>query len=182
VADDSNSTSVDFAPGKLRSTGNPFDLAISGQGFFVVRSAAETYYTRNGQFDRDSDGRLVAPGGMALQSTAGDVVVGSSNVTVLQDGTVLEGGEPIARLSIANVADPKTLRPVGGGLFAAATAPEEVAGPVVRQGMLETSNVSAADEMISIMAALRNAQSGQQMIQVYDELADRAASAFGQTS
>ncbi len=176
-----NSQSIDFAPGKLRNTGNPLDLAIGGRGFFVVKSASGTFYTRDGQFDRDSEGRLVAAGGLALQSTAGDVTVGAG-ATVLQDGTILDRGEPVARLTIASFADPSVLEPIGGGLFAATAAPEEVASPVIRQGMLEASNVSAADEMISIMGALRGAQSGQQMVQVYDELIDRAASAFGQAS
>jgi len=147
-----------------------------------VKSADVTYYTRDGQFDRDSDGRLVTGDGMVLQSSAGDVTVSGANLTVSQDGTILDQGEPVARLTIADFGDAKSLQPAGGNVFTAATSPQDVASPTIRQGMLETSNVSQADEMISIMGALRGAQSGQQMMQVYDELMDRATAAFGQAA
>ena len=52
--------------------------------------------------------------------------------------------------------------------------------PVVRQGMVEASNVSMADEMLALMAALRSAESAQRVVQVYDDLMGRALTAFGQ--
>lgn len=179
--DQQNQQAIDFTNGKLTNTGNPFDLAISGSGFFVVQSAGGTFFTRNGQFSRDADGHLVTPDGMILQSATGDVTVGGSDVKILSDGTVLDGGQPAARLAIADFADPHTLQPAGAGLFAApAGAARDVASPQIRQGMLETSNVSTADEMLSVMAALRSAETGQRVVQVYDDLMGRALTAFGQ--
>jgi len=93
---------------------------------------------------------------------------------------VLDGDTPVGRLAVVSFADTSVLRPIGAGLF---SAPEDAAQPVsaeLHQGMLETSNVSTADEMVSIMAALRSAQSGQRVVQVYDDLMGRAVSAFGQ--
>lgn len=175
--------SVDFSEGKLQKTGNPFDLAITGQGFFTVRSDdGEIYFTRDGQFSRGPDGSLVTPAGLTLQSASGgDVTVSQNNPQILSDGTIVENGQPVAQLQLSNFSDLSALHPVGGGLF---TAPADEAMAVsaqVQQGMLETSNVSTADEMISIMASLRSAESGQKVVQVYDELLGDAASAFGQS-
>ncbi len=185
---------INFTNGKLQQTGNAFDLAISGAGFFAVRSGDAVYYTRNGQFTRDSEGRLVNASGMALQSDSGDVTfvtnaktganntAGPSNnaMTVLADGTVLQGSQPISKLVLSDFADTAVLQPAGDGLFTApAGAAREVDNPQIHQGMLEASNVSTADEMISMMAALRNAGTGQHVLQVFDDLMGRALTAFG---
>jgi flagellar basal-body rod protein FlgF len=176
-----NAMGVDFTLGKLRTTENPLDLAISGGGFFVVRSADGEFYTRNGQFKRDADGRLVTPEGMALQSSEGDLTLSSASVSILADGTVVDGETPVGRLSIVDFRDVHALRAVGAGLF---TAPDgeavDVANPQVRQGMLETSNVSTATEMLSVMAGLRSAESGARVVQIYDDLMARALTSFGQ--
>jgi flagellar basal-body rod protein FlgG len=183
-------TGLDFTSGKLRSTGNPYDMAISGTGFFVLRSGNEVRYTRNGEFRRDEDGRLVAANGMALQADGGDVVLGANNagqlsggaLTMLADGTMLEGGQVIAKLRLADFADTQSLVSAGDGMFTAPSgAVRETADPQIHQGMLETSNVSTADEMVSMMAALRSAGMGQHMLQAYDEMLGQALTAFGQS-
>jgi flagellar basal-body rod protein FlgG len=173
--------SVDFTAGKLQHTGNPFDLAISGAGFFVVRTDAGLLYTRAGQFSRDSEGRLVSPDGGILQSTSGDMRVESGNVSVLADGTFLQTGQPVGQLAIAGFDDPRILRPTGAGLFSAPSgAGRDVTSPQIHQGMLEASNVTTASEMISMMAGLRSAEAGQRVVQVYDDLMGRALTSFGQ--
>jgi flagellar basal-body rod protein FlgG len=118
---------------------------------------------------------------MVLQATAGDFVINGSDMQVLTDGTVVDGGEPVAQLAIVNFGDPSVLDAVGSGLFTAPSGSAvEVASPEVRQGMIEASNVSTADEIISVMAALRGAESGQRVAQVYDDLMGRAEAVFGQ--
>jgi flagellar basal-body rod protein FlgG len=181
--DVSGAPSVDFTAGKLQQTGNPLDLALSGRGFFVVRSANATFYTRDGQFIRDAQGRLTTSGGAVLQLANGDAVVETATPTVLSDGTVLDSGQPAGRLEIADFSDPQQLRTDGNGLFSApdGASANDVTTPQVRQGMLEASNVSMADEMLSIMSAMRGAESGQKVAQTYDDLMGRAISVFGQT-
>ncbi len=172
---------TDFAAGKITPTGNAFDLALSGPGFFVVRSRDGALYTRNGQFSRGGDGRLVTSEGLPVQSSQGDVKLGA-DPKILADGTVLDLGQPVARLSIVDVADTKMLSPAGAGLFSAPDdAPREITVPNIRQGALETSNVSTADEMIAMMASLRSAEMGQHVVQTYDDLMGRALTAFGQS-
>ena len=171
----------DFTSGKLTKTGNPFDLALTGPGFFVVRSADSEFYTRDGQFSRSADGRLMTPDGLVLQGTNGDVTV-SSSAKFLADGTVVDGNQPIARLAIADFSDLTSLRSSGGGLFSAPMeSRRDLPLPNIEQGALETSNVSTADEMITMMASLRSAEMGQHVVQTYDDLMGRVLTAFGQS-
>jgi flagellar basal body rod protein FlgG len=174
---------TDLAQGKPIETGNHSDLAISGPGFFTVRSGDQTLYTRGGQFQRDGEGRLVTADGMALQAEGGgDIVVRSDAFEVTSDGTVLEGGEPVTRLAIVTFADPQVLSSSQSGLFAAVDGQAiALEAPVVRQGFLEASNVSTGDEMVSMMESLRRAETGQRLVTVYDELMGRVLSTFGQT-
>jgi len=174
-------TAVDQAAGKLISTDNRFDLALDGDGYFTVRSDAGTYFTRNGQFQRDAEGRLVTASGMTLQSTTGDVVVGTGKIEILEDGTIVEDGEPTARLLVGGSVDPQRIRLNENGIFVIAEDDRIVVErPFVRQGMVESSNVSTAAEMLAIMAAIRGAETAQHIIQTYDDLMGRALNAFGQ--
>lgn len=174
-------TRIDFSAGKSMTTGNPYDLALGSDGFFVVRSGEAVRYTRNGQFTRSADGRLVTRDGAALQGDAGDIVVKSDRVTVLADGTVLDDGQPVARLMLKAFRDVSALQPAGAGTFEAAVEGSAVDNPNIRQGALESANVSTGEEMIAMMKALRSAESGQRLVQLYDDLMARAVTSFGQT-
>lgn len=179
-----SSAATDFSIGKIVETGNPSDLAVTGRGFFVVATqAGQLVYTRQGQFHRDADGRLVTAAGQAVQADGGgDLVLRGDDYTVTADGVVLEKGEPRAKLAIMDLTDPMAVTPAETGGF---TAPEgsvvAVSRPSIRQGALESSNVSNGDEMVAVMEALRRAEAGQRLINVYDDLMGRALTAFGQT-
>lgn len=178
----SQSTSVDFSAGKQIETGNPHDLAISGNGFFTVRSDEGLLYTRQGQFSRDADGHLITAQGFTLQTEGGaDLVVRSGPFEVTADGVVVQDGAPVAKLALVDITDLQAAAHGEGGLF---SAPDELVAPAagasVRQGALESSNVSTADEMVALMAAVRRAETGQRVISVYDDLMGRALTAFGQ--
>jgi flagellar basal-body rod protein FlgG len=174
---------LDLDQGRLSKTNNPLDLAISGAGMFRLRGAdGSVAYSRSGQFKTVDGGRVVNAQGMALQtSDGGDLVVPNGNVKVLADGTVLDGERPIAKVGVYQVPVGIEVRPVGGSLFSAPeNFVEAVAQPQLRQGMLETSNVALADEMVSMMDALRQAESGARLVQTYDDLMGKAVSTLGQ--
>lgn len=170
----------DFAPGKVSVTHNPYDLALASEGFFVVRRDSAVRYTRDGQFGRDGEGRLVTPGGWAVQGDGGDILLHSNRIEVEEDGTVLDNGQPVARLLVRDFADRTALLPVGASAFETVLEGKEILDPQVRQGALESANVSTGQEMIAIMKALRAAESGQRLIQLYDDLLGKAAGSFGQ--
>lgn len=171
----------DHAQGQLSQTGNPLDLALSGKGLFRVRAGEATLYTRQGQFRRDADGLLVTPQGYVLQQVGGgDVVVDATMPVVRPDGTVVDGDRPVARIAIERATDTTALTAVGESFFfAAPDVMTDAEGTMVRQGMTEGSNVSLGDEMTQSMMAMRQAESGARLIQLYDELMGRAVSAFG---
>lgn len=172
---------ADMAAGKLSNTGNPLDLAIPGSGFFQLRAGGETVYSRQGQFKLAADGTVVNAQGYVLQQAGGgDLVLDREAVEILEDGTVMDGDRPVGRIGLFAAADPAAILPLGGSLFSiSGDAAEEVATPAVRQGMLEGSNVTLGEEMITMMASMRQAESGARLVQVYDDLLGRAISAFG---
>ncbi|HEX8232323.1 MAG TPA: flagellar hook basal-body protein [Caulobacteraceae bacterium] len=167
--------------GKTISTGGPSDLALTGEGYFVVRSENQVFYTRNGQFQRDGEGRLMLANRYALQMAGGGDLVVKTSLQVTSDGTVLDGGQAVGKLAVVKAADLRALTPADGGMFTAPEgAVEELPNPAVLQGFIEASNVSTGDEMVALMEALRRAETGQRLINLYDDLMGRAITAFGQ--
>jgi flagellar basal-body rod protein FlgG len=173
-------TTTDFSPGVAMSTGVPLDLAIEDDSFFRLRSGDEVLFTRAGRFSRDAEGYLIAPGGQRLQGVQGDILTRTADVRIDRDGLVYDEGKAVARLALARFADASALTPAGAGLFISSTTPADVAVPVLQPGMLEMANVSTGDEMVSLMAALRRAESGQKLIQTWDGMMDRVLTTFGQ--
>lgn len=176
---------INLAAGPLQSTGNPFDLAIQGNGFFVLASEdGQVFYTRQGHFQRDAHNRVVTTGGHALQQAGGgDLIIEGEQVEILADGVVLTDGRPVAQIALATLG-PGTgaqLTPVSGSIFSAAESDiVEIPAAGIRQGMIERSNVSLGDEMLTLMNATRHAETGARLVQVYDELMGRAFTTLGQ--
>ncbi len=176
-----NATRADMEQGKLQKSDNPLDIAISGSGFFMVSAGENMFFTRQGEFRLDEDSRLVTSQGFAVQGMEGDIMLSGGRPEILQDGTILEDGLPVAQIAIFDAEDGQSMQPVSGSLFAAPEAMMLMADNyVLRQGMVETSNVGIAEEMITMMAAIRQAEAGSKLVQVYDDLIGRALTTFGQ--
>lgn len=172
---------TDFSSGKLMQTGNPADLAIIDAGFFVARNpAGQQLYLRGGQFHRDADGRLVTVDGLSLQADGRDLALKDGAFTVAADAVVTQNGEPVGRLDIVDFADRQALARSGGGFAALEGQAQPVDHPIVKQGVVEASNVATAGEMVSMMAALRRAETGQKLMNTYDDLIARVLTTFGQ--
>ena len=168
------------SPGQAKATANPFDLAIMGEGFFVLRSPTGLVYSRNGEFRRDADGRLVNSAGLPLQGSEGDIVLKSDAPEILRDGTILENGAPVARIDILMVEHGGALQRRGDNFTSDAFMKRTDLAPV-EQGMVESSNVSMAQEVTSLMQSQRSAETGQTLVRVYDDLMGRTLTAFGQS-
>lgn len=161
---------VDKSPGKLVVTGNPFDLALSGPGLFAVRDNDGVRFGRQGRFTRDGEGHLVDALGGRLQLANGtDLVVADPGFEVRSDGTVIEKGAALGKIAVYG----DTVDKAGG-------RPDLLEKVQVAQGAYEASNVSTADEMVQMMAALRRAESAQRIMITYDELMARAITTFGE--
>lgn len=176
-------TNSNFAQGALRQTNNPLDLAISGAGMFMMRADNHTYYTRNGQFTRNADGRVTNAQGMTLQAAnGGDLVLSDAPTQILDDGSVIENGVPVARIGVFEPDDPHALQAQGGSLYTASEdAMRQVGSPLIRQGMLESANVDTAAEMVAMMSTMRQAEAGARVVEAYDTLMNQSITTFSRS-
>lgn len=172
---------TDWANGKVQETGRAGDLALLSEGFFVARTReGDLALLRGGSFTIDEDGRWTATNGAVLQDASLKDLRAPEAGEVTSDGLVLVDGTPVAQIAVAAPLE-RELLTAGDGFFRlAAGADLELMRPVLQQGALEASNVSPADEMVAMMDAIRRAETGQRVVQVYDELMGRALSTFGQ--
>lgn len=168
--------------GGLVSTGSPLDLAIAGDGYFRVRTESGEGYTRAGRFLLSADGRVTTEQGYVLQdASGGDLVLQSGVPDILSDGTVLEDGLPAGRIAAYRFEGGAPLAVGGGVLFAAPEGAVPVlSDAAIRQGVYEGSNVSMPAEMIEMMRAVKQAESGARLAQAYDGLLGQAITTFGQ--
>lgn len=180
-------TRIDFAQGTLDLTDNPFDLAIQGDGFFVVGDSSNPSLTRDGRFTINKDHQLV-------MATTGTPVLSASNspitidpaqpgkVLISQDGTITQGGVPIDQIQIADVPNRSILAKLGAGLFTSQSgSPLSLidAQGFIQQGALEGSGANEIDALMKIQSASRAAQGNIGMIDMQNRLMERAINTFG---
>ncbi len=151
---------TDLSQGVLQSTGNPLDLAISGQGFFTVQGPGGPLYTRNGNFRVDSAGKLTSADGYAVQSTAGSSITipGKLPIEISSDGTVTQDGKTIGQLQLADFTSGTGITKQGNNYFRAADPAATVkrpSGSTVEQGKLEASNSGTAESAVRLVSIMR---------------------------
>ena len=172
---------VDFSQAEIDKTGNELDVAIEGNGFFVVDTENGNRYTRNGQFHLDASGFLTDSRGDKVLSDSGPIVLEIENPTIDEDGNIEVNGEQAARLRIVKFADPQALIRTDGVDFAAPdnVQPEKASGVRIRQGYLERSNVSILNQMIDMITSFRNFEAGQKVVQILDGTTDKSINNLG---
>jgi flagellar basal body rod protein FlgG len=166
-------TRPNFSPGAFRQTGNATDMAIDGDGFFVVRDGNQTFLTRAGNFTFTNEGRLVTPNGLPVLSTDGETVdIDPTRPWQLHEsGTIMQGGTRVA-LALVKPGSLGDLVPRGKNLFEslAPTAPVPEGRRRVRGGYVEHANVRPALEMIELIEASRAFETNVRMIQNQDHM------------
>jgi flagellar basal-body rod protein FlgG len=165
--------------GALQQTGNAFDLAIQGPGYFQVRRAdGQTVLTRNGAFSVDARGRLTNGNGeLMVPGITLPRGTDPSKVSIARDGTVTSGQRRLGQIQIFNVTAPNGLSPAGDNNYlpTVASGPvRRVARPTITQGMLESSNVDLADAMVDMMDAQRSYSMASKAIHMQDQMAEIA--------
>lgn len=163
---------VDLAQGGMTQTGGIYDLAIDGDGFFMVQTPQGNRLTRAGSFMPDAEGSVVNPDGYPLLDEGQAPIVvppGTRHVGVGVDGTVSADGQPVGRVGIFASPDPADLRHVAGTLFEAGDAPEPMDDPKVRQGFLEESNVNPVTEIARMIEVQRAYEMGQSFLEQEDQ-------------
>lgn len=173
---------TDQQAGTAKYTGNPSDVLIEGNGFFAIEGAdGEETYTRQGNFQVDATGLLRAANGQPVIGVDGEIHLTTMQPVIDQAGNVSENGNVVGRLKIVAVADAGTLERLGNGVFGATASTEFVdAGDTrVRQGFLETANVSSMNEMVRLIETMRHFETSQRLLRGYDDMMDRAITQLG---
>jgi flagellar basal body rod protein FlgG len=174
---------TDRSAGTLTHTGNPLDLALEGDAYFVIDTGLQEAYTRQGTFRLDVDGQLVTSNGQKVVTTEGDVRLTSPAPTIDAQGNIRDNGAVVGQLKLVTVNNPQSLLETSNGLYTAtdstATAPAETAR--VRQGYTEAANVVTMNEMIKMIETVRHFEASQKMLQGYDSMLDRAITDLGNT-
>lgn len=158
----------DQQAGPMQQTGNPFDLALGGDGYFSVETARGPRLTRAGRFTPMSDGRLGDTEGNALLDTAGQPIrIGAADqrITVAADGTISSENGRIGKVGVVRPSDPMRVTVEGARTMRADTDTVPVDKPQVIQGAVEDSNVQPVLEMTRMMADLREFQFTTQFVQ-----------------
>jgi flagellar basal-body rod protein FlgF len=168
---------TDLSPGALERTGNAFDFAIDGSGFFAVETAAGVRYTRDGRFSTNQLGELVTTTGHRVLDEGGAPIVVPaevSEIAVSANGALSAAdGRPLGILGVHDLPDGLLAREADG-LFTAAGEPEPAAGARVVQGFLEGSNVNPVRELTDLIEAQRAYERGRAMLDTEDERIRRA--------
>jgi flagellar basal-body rod protein FlgF/flagellar basal-body rod protein FlgG len=169
-------TRLDLSPGNLQPTGNPLDVALEGDGFFVVQTTQGTMYTRNGSFRTSPSGQLVTADGDQVLGDDGPITVPGGTVSISADGTLSVGGAVAGKLRIVDFPADVQLVPQGNSYYSApAASAQPAARTCVRQAMLEASNVNPVMGMVSLISVQRHADMMQRALSTYYNEFNRVA-------
>lgn len=174
---------TDFSTGNLRSTGNPFDLALMGDGFFSVQTPLGVRYTRQGVFNLSVNNTIVTSSGEPLLGKSGPIRVDGKKVDITAAGSVLVDGEEIDRLKIMRAEDPRRLVREGSTFFHAEDANLQSADDTqVVQGSLEEANVNPIEAMVSLIDIQRQFEAYERAIRTMDSVTEKLVNEAGRLS
>ena len=164
----------DLSEGPMTETDNPLDMAIHGEGFFVIQTPDGNRYTRHGVYLLNPDGNIVNTEGHLLLDSGGGAItisIDTSSISIARDGTISADAQEIGQIQIVRFADEQALSKIGSGLFDAETqTPEPATDAQVIQGMVETSNVKGVTEMTQMINTVRSYQAAGKLAETEHQL------------
>ncbi len=181
-----NSIATIFTQGPLHYTGNDFDLAIKGEGFFSVQAKDGQKYTRNGTFSLDSKGYLITLDGERVLGEKGAIQLTGGNFKVTEDGRIIidtsekqdwRSPQEMDRLKLVEFKEPQELTKMGHNLYTATTGsgtPAAATKTSVHQGFLEDANVNIVEEMVKMIELQRSYEANHRVVSSFDEMIGKA--------
>lgn len=158
----------DTATGTVKNTGSALDLAITGDGYFQVKTPNGNRLTRDGAFGLLPDGTLATASGSQVLDTSGAPITvppTAGTLTITADGTINGGAGQIGQIGVVDVADPQSLRAAGDNQFISNAPTTPATRPGIVQGALEQSNVSPVMMITKMMETSQNFQFNTQFLQ-----------------
>ena len=177
-------TQKEFSEGSLEVTDKPLDMAVDGRGFFeVLLPDGTSAYTRNGQFQINSDGQIVTARGLELQPSI-TIPSDAQSITISTDGIVqvkLPGQatpQQVGTLTLANFINPTGLQAIGSNMYVETAAsgspstgtPGQQGLGTVEQGTLENSNVDTVEELVNMITTQRTYEMNSKVISTADQM------------
>ncbi|MGB5093481.1 MAG: flagellar basal-body rod protein FlgF [Parvibaculum sp.] len=176
----------DMSDGALQTTGNPLDVAITGDGFFKIQSAnGATLYTRNGHFQLDDQGQLITSNGDPVLSDAGSPIrfaTDEKDINIARDGSITTSVGERGKIAMVAFANPQNMKYEGNTLLSTPEAEVPTTGTRLIQGALEGSNVKPIAEMTNMIEVQRSYESASKLIETADDMRNRAISTLGQAA
>ena len=182
---------LELTDGALTPTGNPLDIALSGEGWLSFQlEGGGTGYSRHGRLVVDVDGQLKTAAGRPLLDAGGGPItlpdgVGQ-DITITTGGTITDrAGAVLGTIGVFAIGNAERMTSLGQGMYALpgnATAPEQSANPKVKQGFVESSNVEAVLEMTRLIDIQRAYENAVKLMNQDDDLTKSAVERLGRTS
>lgn len=179
---------TDYKQGSFKETGNTFDLALAGNGFFAIsftnKNGEEmTKYTRDGSFTTDVDGVLrTKDGDYVLNDGGGQITIPTDAADVVIDemGNIYADGDLVDTLGITDFENYDYLEKYGENMYTPVEGAEEIeTTAAVRQGYLEMSNINAVSEMVEMIAITRAYEANQKAVQTADSMIEKSVNTVG---
>ena len=178
---------TDWSQGSFRITGNTYDLALGGNGFFAIEftnksGETSTKYSRAGEFQLDSAGNIVTHEGDYLLDVNGKHIKVDplKETTIDRAGNVIQDGKTLAQIQVADFKNYDYLKKYGETYWEPIQGAEmQSADGQIYSGYLEASNVSTVTEMVNLITISRQYESNQKIIQTIDSTLETAVTRIG---
>ena len=175
----------DTSNGPIQVTGNPLDVALSGDGYLSVQGPSGTLYTRGGSLAIANDGTLTDQGGHPVLDESGSPIVvqqDDKEIAISQDGVVSARRGAIAKLGVFKFDRPNFMQPTGAGLYKTTEPALVDTGTSIRQGALEGSNVQPITEMSQMIDVQRSYETVANLLQTQNDAEKDMISKMSNTS
>ncbi|MCH3959637.1 MAG: flagellar basal-body rod protein FlgF [Selenomonas sp.] len=175
---------TDHTQGGFQTTGNPLDLAISGDGYFAVQTPQGVRYTRDGNFYKSAAGQLQTVNGQAVLDNQGrpiTIPAGATRISVDEKGQIQADNQTIATLQFVQFGpNRRALLKQGNSLYyPQAGAQPQAATGAIQQGMLENSNTNVVSEMVELINNYRIYEAGSKAVTTQDTMLDKSVNEVG---
>jgi len=167
----SDNRSINMSQGMIQQTGNALDVALDGDGYFVIQTKDGELYTRKGNFHLNKNGEIVTTAGESVLGDRGPVVARGKEIQIDQQGLITVDGGQVGKLKIVTFDKPNMLERAGNAVF---SAPLEAGvkvkdNPQIISNSVELSNVNAVQQMVAMIEIQRTLETYSKLIQTITE-------------
>ena len=178
---------TDYSQGSLKETGNDFDVALNGKGFFAVnvidaKGNESIRYTRDGSFTMDKEGYIVDCYGNHVQSESGDIQIptDATHITIDIDGSIYADDQYIDKILVVDFEDYDYLSKYADNMYQTIDGAVQIdAQGSIIQGYTEQSNVNVISEIVQMINITRAYEANQKVMQTIDSSLDQVVNTVG---